>query len=256
MNIVEPLTLFSTSPVFWLLAIVGVLLTGISKSGFAGGAGVIAVPLLSLVIPVPIAAALMLPLLLVMDAKALNYYWQSVCWQKLQRILPAALCGIIAGGYLLGELPSNILQVLLAVFCIIFSLWKRLLPWLARIPYAGLIWGSVSGLSSTLLHAGGPPITIYLASRQLPKQAWLATAAVFFAAMNLIKIIPYSLTDQWQSEFLISELLIIDLVLLPISLIGVWLGYILQQRISEVHFMTVCKGLLFLSGLGLLASAY
>jgi len=32
---------------FWLIAITGVILTGISKSGFAGGAGVVAVPLMS-----------------------------------------------------------------------------------------------------------------------------------------------------------------------------------------------------------------
>ncbi len=51
------------SPIFWLLAFAGVVLTGISKSGFAGGAGVVAVPLLALVLPVERAAALMLPLL-------------------------------------------------------------------------------------------------------------------------------------------------------------------------------------------------
>jgi uncharacterized protein len=254
MNISEHLTLLSTSPLFWLLAIIGVLLTGISKSGFAGGAGVIAVPLLSLVIPVPVAAALMLPLLLVMDAKSLHYYWRSVRWQELKIIAPAALIGIVSGGYLLGELPSNLLQVLLGIFCIVFSLWKKVTPFFARIPYAGIIWGMVSGLTSTLLHSGGPPINIYLATRQLPKRNWLATAAVFFAMMNLVKIIPYTLTEQWQSNSMISDLLLIDIILLPTSLIGVWLGYILQQRISEAHFMSACKGLLFLSGLALLAS--
>jgi uncharacterized protein len=259
MNTTEDLSLFITSPLFWLLAIIGVILTGISKSGFAGGAGVIAVPLLSLVIPVPVAAALMLPLLLVMDAKSLHYYWRSVRWQELKMIAPAALAGIIVGGYLLGELPSRWLQILLGLFCIVFALWKKLIPILGRVPYAGIIWGTVSGLTSTLLHSGGPPINIYLATRQLPKRHWLATAAVFFAMMNLVKIIPYTLTGQWQSDtsvfdITISSLLIIDIVLLPISLVGVWLGYILQQHISEAHFMTACKGLLFLSGLVLLTS--
>ncbi len=256
MNTSEHLTFLSTSPLFWLLAIVGVLLTGISKSGFAGGAGVIAVPLLSLVIPVPVAAALMLPLLIVMDAKSLSYYWRSVRWQELKIIVPAALVGIIIGGYLLGKLPSNLLQVLLGIFCIVFSLWRKLTPLLAGIPYAGFIWGVISGLTSTLLHSGGPPINIYLAACRLPKQTWLATAAVFFAIMNLIKIIPYALTDQWQSDSIVPDLLLIDIVLLPISLIGVWLGYILQKQISEAHFMTACKGLLFLSGIALLTSGY
>jgi uncharacterized membrane protein YfcA len=248
-------TLLMSSPLFWGLAIVGVLLTGISKSGFAGGAGVIAVPLLSLVIPVPVAATLMLPLLIVMDAKSLHYYCRSVDWQVLKKIVPAALVGIIAGAYLLGELPSNLLQLLLGIFCIAFALWKKLTPILGRLPYAGLMWGSVSGLTSTLLHSGGPPINIYLATRQLPKRNWLATAAVFFAIMNVIKIIPYSLTGQWQSDLPVSSLLMIDLVLLPISLIGVWLGYRLQAKINEEHFMLACKGLLFFSGAGLLSSA-
>lgn len=251
MNPTEDFSLLLASPLFWGLAIVGVILTGISKSGFAGGAGVIAVPLLSLVIPVPIAAALMLPLLIVMDAKSLSYYWRSVRWQELKFILPAALIGITAGGFLLGELPSNLLQILLGVFCIVFSLWKKLIPLLGRLPCAGLIWGAVSGLTSTLLHSGGPPINIYLATRQLPKRTWLATAAVFFAMMNLIKIVPYGLTGQWQ-----FDLLIIDIILLPISLIGVWLGYLLQLKINEALFMSVCKRLLFLSGLALLINAY
>ncbi|MEH6451033.1 MAG: sulfite exporter TauE/SafE family protein [Oleispira sp.] len=266
MNTTENLTVFLTSPlfttslVFWGLAISGVLLTGISKSGFAGGAGVIAVPLLSLVLPVPVAAALMLPLLIVMDAKSMHYYWRSVRWQELKVIAPAALIGIIAGGYLLGKLPSPLLQILLGLFCIVFALWKKLTPILGRVPYAGFIWGAVSGLTSTLLHSGGPPINIYLATRQLPKYNWLATAAVFFAMMNLVKIIPYGLTGQWQSNVSASDLpipplFIIAIILLPISLIGVWLGYRLQSKISETHFMSACKGLLFFSGLGLLIGA-
>ncbi len=255
MNTSEHLTLLSSSPLFWLLAIIGVLLTGISKSGFAGGAGVIAVPLLSLVIPVPVAAALMLPLLIVMDAKSMHYYWHSVHWQELKVIAPAALLGIIAGGFLLGELPSNALQLVLGIFCIVFALWKNLIPILGRLPYAGLIWGAVSGLTSTLLHSGGPPINIYLATRQLPKRNWLATAAVFFAMMNLIKVIPYTLIEHKQPSLLMSDFLLVELILLPVSLIGVWLGYRLHLKIRETNFMLACKGLLFLSGLALLTSA-
>lgn len=250
MNSTETLSVLLNNPLFWLLAIIGVVLTGISKSGFAGGAGVIAVPLLSLLLPVPVAAALMLPLLIVMDAKSMHYYWRSVHWQEIKVIAPAALIGIIVGGFLLGELPSNALQIVLGIFCIVFALWKSLIPLLGRLPYAGLIWGAVSGLTSTLLHSGGPPINIYLATRQLPKYNWLATAAVFFAMMNVVKIIPYGLADQWQ-----LDLLIIGFLLLPVSLIGVWLGYRLHLKVSETQFMLACKGLLFLSGLGLLFSS-
>ena len=46
-------------PAFYLLAIPVVLLVGISKGGFGGGLGVLAVPLLSLMIDPRIAAALL-----------------------------------------------------------------------------------------------------------------------------------------------------------------------------------------------------
>ena len=70
--------MLSTDPIFWLLAIIGVIFTGISKSGLAGGAGVVAVPLLALVISVPEAAALMLPLLLIMDVRTISMYRQAI----------------------------------------------------------------------------------------------------------------------------------------------------------------------------------
>ena len=76
---------------------------------------------------------------------------------------------------------------------------------------------------------------------------------------------PSAFTVQWQFDSTLSSstlpsstlptLLLIDFILLPVSLIGVWLGFRLHSKISEAHFMTACKGLLFLSGLGLLSSA-
>ena len=239
----ENINVFLTNPFFWILAITGVLLTGISKSGFAGGAGVVAVPLMSLIIPVPVAAALMLPLLIIMDAKSVHYYWRSVDWHEFKLIAPAALIGIIIGGYLLGELSNNVLQLILGIFCIVFALWKRLTSILGGLPYAGIIWGIISGLTSTLLHSGGPPINIYLATKQLSKRNWIATAAIFFAVMNIVKVVPYSITNQWNYSLLLA-----NIILLPISLIGVWLGYRLHFKISEAHFMTACKSLLFISG--------
>ena len=59
--------MLSNDPWFYAVAIPAVLLMGLSKSGFASGLGSMGTPLMALVIPVPRAAAIMLPLLLVMD---------------------------------------------------------------------------------------------------------------------------------------------------------------------------------------------
>lgn len=237
--------------VFWLLAIVGVILTGISKSGFAGGAGVVAVPLLSLVIPVQQAVALMLPLLLIMDARTVGLYRKSVNLSDIKSISLAALCGIALAGTLMQTLSAVSLQIILAVFCILFAFWHNIIPLIGKLPGAAYVWGCVSGISSTLLHAGGPPINIYFIAKQIPKAQWLAQAAVFFAFMNVIKLVPYTLSGLWSQSSLLY-----DLLLLPVALLGVQAGYKIQKHLSEKQFMTVCRVLLACSGLGLLIKSF
>lgn len=239
------------SPLFWLLAITGVLLTGISKSGFAGGAGVVAVPLLSLVMPVQQAAAIMLPLLLVMDAKTVRLYRRSINLREIRTIGLAAIAGIAIAGSAMAALSSTTLQWILALFCIVFASWQQLMPLLGKLPGAALLWGTLSGISSTLLHAGGPPISIYFLSKGVSKKEWLAQAALFFALMNVVKLIPYSLNNVWQLDFLL-----LDLLLLPIAFIGVYLGHKIQSYLSEAIFVLSCRVLLAITGTLLLLKIF
>lgn len=239
-----------SSPLFWMLCVLGVTMTGISKSGFAGGAGVVAVPLLALVMPVPEAVFLMLPLLLVMDAKTIQYYYRHMVRSELKIIIPSALLGIALGGFVLGTLDPFYLQLGLGVLSLVFALWHKLAPLMGGVKGAGFLWGGLSGLTSTLIHAGGPPINIYLIALKLPKDQWLATAAVFFGVMNLTKIIPYSLSGGWS-----LSLVILSGFLVPIALLGTWLGKRIQAVISEKAFMQICRAMLLVSGTMLIAKS-
>lgn len=240
-----------SSVLFWILAIIGVIITGISKSGFAGGAGVVAVPILALVMPVPQAAALMLPLLIIMDMKAVHLYWRHLDVKVLVSIIPAALVGILIGSLLLTNSSGLILQITLGIISILFACWQSLTPYLGRMRGAGILWGSISGVTSTLIHAGGPPINIYLVAKGLPKLTWLATSAIFFGVMNIVKIIPYSLTGQWS-----IDIFWLSLLLVPAAYFGIWLGHLIQHRFSDAYFMKICRGLLFISGTMLLGKAF
>ena len=230
-------------PLFWCLATVGVLLTGISKSGFAGGAGVVAVPLLALIVSIPLAVMLMLPLLLLMDVRTISYYRCHVSFLQLKIILPAGLIGVICGGLLMGYVSEHGLKMMLGGLSILFSVWQALTPHLVRVRGAALFWSLLSGITSTLIHAGGPPINIYLIGKQLDMQLWLATASVYFGMLNLAKIIPYSLLGQWNSSLLFNSL-----VLLPVALLGVRVGHWIQGRLPEHVFAKACRVLLFVSG--------
>lgn len=235
------------TPAFFALACLGILLTGISKSGFAGGAGVLAVPVLALIIPVPAAAALVLPLLIVMDIRTVWIYRKFIELKTLKRIIPSSMLGVCLAGVFMGSIDACGLQVMLGLFCIVFSCWQTLAPLLGRMRAAAEFWGIISGISSTLMHAGGPPINVYLIARGLPKLQWLATASVFFAVMNVVKLIPYTLNGQWS-----LQLFKLDLALLPVAFLGVALGRWFQDHISEAVFTACCRALLFVSGIMLL----
>ena len=239
------------SPLFWLLAIVGVILTGISKSGFAGGAGVVAVPLLSLVMPVEQAAALMLPLLLIMDSKTVYLYRKSINLNAIKPIMMASVAGIAIAGSAMAYLTSDMLLLTLALFSILFACWHQLIPLLGKLPKASYLWGGLSGVSSTLLHAGGPPITIYFLSKGLAKKVWLAQAAIFFALMNWVKVIPYSLNHLWH----VDQIYIV-LTLLPVAMLGIAMGHKIQGLISDEHFAQSCRFLLGLTGVFLLIKTF
>ncbi|EAT11353.1 sulfite exporter TauE/SafE family protein [Bermanella marisrubri] len=236
--------------VFWLLAILGVVLTGISKSGFAGGAGVVAVPLLALWIPVEQAIAIMLPVLIAMDLQAVHLYWRDINWRIFKPLIPAALLGITLASFLLNQLPENTMLLILAILSIGFALWQSLSRWFAKLHFQGFFWGSFSGITSTLLHAGGPPINMYLLTLGLPKRQWIAITCIFFAFMNWIKVIPYSLSGLWQWDGFFKSLL-----LLPIAYLGIYLGHKIQSLLSEKQFMFACRCLLLFSGVGLLIKA-
>ena len=81
-------------PFFYLMAIPAVLIVGISKGGFGGGLGVVAVPILTLAIDPVLAAAIMLPILCIMDLIALKAFWKKWDSELFKSLIPSAIAGI------------------------------------------------------------------------------------------------------------------------------------------------------------------
>ena len=85
-----------TDPWFYAAAVPAVLVFGISKGGFPGMA-VISIPLLALVISPVQAAAIMLPILCVMDVVTVWAFRGRWELPELRVLLPGALLGIGVG---------------------------------------------------------------------------------------------------------------------------------------------------------------
>jgi uncharacterized membrane protein YfcA len=246
---------------FYPVAAIAILITGISKSGFGGGSGGVAVPLMSIFIAPPEAAGIMLPILCAMDLFGVHAYRGRWSWAHLRVLLPGALVGIVLGALAFGALPVNAIRLLLGVIAVTFALnrWFRLTERLAARferaggppgKAAGVFWGATSGFTSTLAHAGGPPFAIWMLPQKLDKTVLVATSVVFFLVVNYTKLVPYAFLGQLNASNLAASLMFA-----PLAPIGIWLGVWLHKRMTDRVFYAISYGLLFGTGLKLIFDA-
>lgn len=240
-----------TDAAFYAVAVPAVLMMGLSKSGFLGGFGSLAVPLMALAVPVPQAAAIMLPLLLVMDATGLQQLWRACDRALLRLLLPAGLLGTVVGTLLFGVLSTRTVAAVVGALTLLFLAQRLLFPPRKDRPppsrRAGFVLGIASGFTSFVAHAGSPPINAYVLPLRLAPIVYAATMAVFFAAVNLSKWIPYAFLGLIDARNMATSA-----VLLPLAPLGVWLGVWATRRIPSAWFYRLAYGGMGLTGAKLL----
>ena len=243
-----------TDPWFYAAAVPALLLIGISKGGFGGGLGVVGVPMLALVISPTQAAAILLPVLCVMDLVGL-YSYRGAWDRSLMRVLaPGAVAGIVLGAFTFAVTSEDAVRLIVGVIAVGFTLWqwvgrrfveqRRARPSVA----GGSFWAGVSGYTSFIAHAGGPPISVYLLPLRLDKTRFVGTTVVYFAVVNYVKLVPYGILGQFDLTNLATSA-----VLLPVAPVGVLLGVVLHRRLREDVLYGVVYAALFVTGLKLLA---
>jgi uncharacterized membrane protein YfcA len=239
-----------TDPWFYAVAIPGFLINGISKGGFASGAGNVAVPLMASVVPAPQAVGIALPVLCVMDVAGLRAWWGKWSAREMRAILPAGLLGLAIGTLAFGLFSARGISLMLGLLTLGFlarGIWQRLRgvlpPPAPPNRVKAWFWGTASGLTSMLAHSGGPPLAIYLYPLKLDRQILAATTTVFFGVVNYAKLVPY-----WGLGLLDWTNILTSLVLMPVAPIGVHLGIRLQRQVSDRAFYNVVYVLLAITG--------
>lgn len=240
-----------TDGAFYAVAVPAVLLMGLSKSGL-GGFGALATPLMALAVPVPQAAAIMLPLLFVMDGLGLQQLWRECDRALLRLLLPAGLIGTGVGTVLFGVLSPQAVAATVGALTLLFLAQRLLFPPRADAPPPprplGFVLGIASGFTSFVAHAGSPPISAYVLPLKLSPLRFAATMAVFFGAINLSKWIPYAWLGLIDARNLLTSA-----VLLPLAPLGVRLGITLARRIDAVWFYRLAYLGMALTGVKLLS---
>lgn len=109
-------------PFFYLCAIPAILIFGMAKGGFGGGIAVVSVPLISLAVSPVQAAAILLPILVVMDAVALWSFRGKWSRENLVIIVPGAIAGIAVGALSFHYLSDDMIRIMIGLIAVAFCL--------------------------------------------------------------------------------------------------------------------------------------
>lgn len=239
---------------FFLLAALAALLVGLSKGGLSM-AGSLGTPLLAMVISPVKAAALLLPIFVVSDWFGLYAYRHEFDRRNLLILIPAAIAGIGIGWLSSAVVSEHMVGLLIGMIGIAFCLnaWRlrhhALPPRPADIP-RGLFWGAIAGFTSFVSHSGGPPYQVYVLPQKLSKTVFAGTTTITFAAINLVKLLPY-----WQLGQLDLANLKISVLLMPIAVAGTFAGVWLVRIIPERAYFLLIHAALFLLSIALVLRA-
>jgi hypothetical protein len=236
-----------------LLALLGVFLIGLSKAGFATGLGMLSTPLMAEAMPARAAIGVVLPLLCLADVFTLAVYWRK--WDL--RLVAWPLVGTAVGIGLATAFVTSISDLALRrsigaiglVLTLLLVVRNRFHPHAVYRPrpWEGVLVGVAAGVSSTIAHAAGPILALYLLAQRLEKTSFVATSGVFFTVNNLLKVPPYVATGLIDATTLALSLRYAAAIPVGIAA-GWWLNRLLPQR----HFDAVVAGLMVLTSIHLL----
>ncbi len=199
------------------------LLVGFSKTS-VGGVGILAVLLMALAIPGKASPGVLLPMLIAADVMAVLYYRRDCQWHILLKLVPHVAVGLALGYFALRLAPDfNFEKIIggtiLAMLILDLALSETVKRYV-RGPVMTGITGALAGAASMVANAAGPVFGVYLLQMGLTKTEFVGTRSWFFLVINIVKL-PLAA----HLGLVTPQSLTLNLVYLPVILIGAVLGY-------------------------------
>ena len=248
----SPFVSIVSDPIFYAAALPAVVLLGLAKGGF-GGLGMLSLPLMALVIPPLQAAAIMQPILMVQDVVSIWAFRRHFSRRNLMILVPSSFVGVVLA-YLLASYVSDAgVKLAVGAISVVFGAARLVIEAGPRPPaatpagtLAGWFWGVLTGFTSMVAHAGGPPFQVYVMPQRLSRDAFIGTGAILFAMINWMKVPPY-----FALGLLTPGNLLTSAALFPLAILSTWAGVLLVRRVRGESFYKVIYALLILVGLKL-----
>jgi len=232
---------------FFISVVPAIILYGIAKSGLGGSISLISVPLMTVVMPLNQALAVILPILIFSDIIAVYRFRREFDFSTLKLIVPFAALGIVIGSLTFKYFSEDLLKLIVGIMGFLFAGHYFLFKKEKKIPakknfLKGAIFSSIAGFSSFCVHAGGTPTSIYLLPLRLKKEIYVGTRIIFFTFVNLIKLPLYIYLSMMNFDTLFQSIF-----LLPLAIIGIFIGYRLLKIIDENLFYNIIYALILVS---------
>ncbi len=241
-------------PLFYAMAIPSVVLIGLSKGGLTG-IGALAVPLMAIVASPLQAAAVLMPILLILDIVAVWTYRKTFDKITLAITIPASVIGIVIGAILVSQVNPNWVRIIIGFIAISFTIsyWstkKETKPRDHSI-LRGTVWGSITGFTSFVTLTGAPPYQMYLLPLRLDQRKYAGTFMIFFWMNNILKIVPFMMLGQMNKSTLTTSA-----ILFPISLVFTFIGIWVVKKLPTKIFYEIIYILLFLVSIKLIYDGF
>jgi hypothetical protein len=160
------------------------------------------------------SAAWLLPILCTADVFAVIYWRRHAAAGRLFSLVPWTLVGMAAGAIAL-SLPEKTIKPLvggIVVLMLVAYLIRRYSKNPSNITPHPALYGVTAGFATTVANAAGPVMNLYLLSKRLPKEEFIATGAWFFFLINLTKIPIYIYHGMFSRQSLTFDLLMVPMV--------------------------------------------
>lgn len=238
-----------------LITALGVILIGFAKAGFGGGVGFLTTPLLSLFMLPRFVIGVLLPLLIIADAFVVWIYHRHFARRQLLWLLLGASVGIGAAAIFVDRVDEVVLRRTIGAIALAFVALQQLQSRIGEGNFSldrwelwlGLLAGAVAGFVSMISHSAGVIVAMYLLPQGLDKRSFVGTMVLFFAVVNLAKVVPYLKLGLINPATLSFGLPFV--VFIPV---GIWLGRKLNERMRQETFRNVILVLVLLAGINLL----
>ena len=232
---------------FFIYVVPAIILYGIAKSGLGGSMTLISIPLMTTIMPLGQALAIVLPILILSDLVAVHRFRKNYDSETLKLIIPCAAIGIFIASMTFTYFSESLLKFIIGAMGFLFAghyfLFKKKNLISQKKSFSrGGICSVISGFTSFCVHAGGTPLSIYLLPLRMKKEIYVGTRVMFFTCINLIKF-PFYINLSIVTLDSIKQ----SLLLFPLAVLGIVIGYQILKVIEESIFYNIIYILILFS---------